>query len=218
MKNVSLPDIVKIGVLAALAFGACSVTKSYALAEPAETKAFESIVLAGGCFWGVEAVFEHTRGVLDAVSGYAGGTAETAHYNMIGSGTTGHAESVKVTYDPAQISLDQLLDIYFSVAHNPTQLDYQGPDHGSQYRSAIFYASSVQKKQAEAKIAALDAGQVFAEPIVTTLEKLEQFYPAEDYHQNYAALHPTQPYIVIHDVPKVANLKKEYPDFYRASK
>lgn len=178
----------------------------------------QTIVLAGGCFWGVEAVFEHTKGVVEAVSGYAGGRADTARYGVVSDGNTGHAEAVKVTYDPAKISLGQLLDVYFNVVHNPTQLNYQGPDHGTQYRSAIFYANNEQKQKAEANIAALDAKHTFSGPIVTKLEKLDQFYPAEDYHQNYAASHPSQPYIVLHDAPKVVKLKKTYPDLYKEQK
>lgn len=175
----------------------------------------ETIVLAGGCFWGVEAVFEHTRGVLRAVSGYAGGSADTAHYELVGAGDTGHAEAVQVSYDPAQISLEQLLDVYFRVAHDPTQLDYQGPDHGPQYRSAVFYATPGQRAAAENKIAELDEARVYADAIVTRLEPLQAFYPAEAYHQDFAARHPTHPYIVAHDAPKVANLKQTYPALYR---
>jgi peptide-methionine (S)-S-oxide reductase len=178
----------------------------------------ETIVLAGGCFWGVEAVFEHTKGVVDAVSGYAGGKADTANYDTVCSGKTGHAEAVKITYDPAQISLDKLLDIFFNVAHNPTQLNHQGPDHGTQYRSAIFYANDDQKKTVESKITVLDQARAFSDPIVTKLERLEQFYPAEPYHQNYAAQNPMQPYIVIHDAPKVKKLKSSYPELYEEKK
>lgn len=175
----------------------------------------ETIVLAGGCFWGVEAVFEHTKGVTDAVSGYAGGNADTAHYDIVSGGNSGHAEAVKVTYDPSQVTLDQLLDIFFTVAHNPTQVNCQGPDCGTQYRSAVFYATDAQKKAVAAKITTLDAQHLFSAPVATKLEKLEQFYPAEAYHQNYAALHPTQPYIAIHDAPKVKKLKAVYPDLYK---
>lgn len=208
----------KTGLLTALAFSLCFAAKSCAAEGAMDTKKTETIVLAGGCFWGVEAVFEHTKGVVDAVSGYAGGEADTAHYAMVGGGDTGHAESVKVTYDPAQISLGKLLDIYFIVAHDPTQLNRQGPDHGTQYRSAIFYASDEQKKEAEAKIAALDAKRTFSDPIVTKLERLDRFFPAEAYHQNYAALNPTQPYIALHDAPKVKKLAATYPDLYREQK
>src|SRR5579872_2731680 len=162
-----------------------------------------TVVLAGGCFWGVQAVYQHTKGVTAAVSGYAGGDKETARYQMVGYGRTGHAESVSVTYDPRQISLGKILQIYFSVAHNPTELNYQGPDSGTQYRSAIFYADDEQKKVADAYIAQLDKAHVFAEPIVTKLEPLHGFFPAEDYHQDFAVLHPSYPYIVFNDAPKV---------------
>lgn len=175
----------------------------------------ESVVLSGGCFWGVQAVFQHVKGVKEAISGYAGGDASTAHYEVVSTGTTGHAESVQVTYDPSQVTLGQLLKVYFSVAHNPTELNYQGPDHGTQYRSAIFYSTPEQKKLAEAYIAQLQKEHVFSTPIVTSLEPLKNFYPAEDYHQNYAKLHPYNPYIAMNDLPKVDNLQKEFPGLYR---
>lgn len=215
MKTLIRQEIIKIAFLAALAFAICFIAKAYADEKVMDDTRSQTIVLAGGCFWGVEAVFKHTKGVVETVSGYAGGKADTARYDIVSDGNTGHAESVKVTYYPTQISLEQLLDVYFNVAHNPTQLNYQGPDHGTQYRSAIFYASDEQKKEAEAKIAALDAQHLFSGPIVTKLERLDQFYPAENYHQNYAALNPMQPYIVFHDAPKVANLKKTYPNLYK---
>lgn len=178
----------------------------------------ETAVFAGGCFWGVQCVFQHTKGVLNAVSGYAGGDKSTASYDMIGSGRTGHAESVQITYDPAQISYGKLLQIYFSVAHDPTTLNRQGPDSGTQYRSAIFYADANQKQVAEKYIAQLDAAKVFPKKIVTQLTPLAAplaFYPAEAYHQDYATLHPTQPYIARFDLPKIANLKTMMPDVYR---
>jgi peptide-methionine (S)-S-oxide reductase len=175
----------------------------------------QTIVLAGGCFWGVQGVFEHTKGVVQAVSGYAGGSKETAHYEMVGTERTGHAESVQVTYDPNRISYGKILQIYFSVAHNPTELNYQGPDSGSSYRSAIFYANDEQKRVAGAYIAQLDKAHVFPATIVTKLEPLTGFYPAEDYHQDFLVLHPTYPYIVFNDLPKVANLKRLFPDYYR---
>jgi peptide-methionine (S)-S-oxide reductase len=176
----------------------------------------QTIVLAGGCFWGVQGVFEHTKGVVKAVSGYSGGSKETAHYEMVGTERTGHAESVQVTYDPKQISYGKILQIYFSVAHNPTELNYQGPDQGTSYRSAIFYANDEQKRVAEAYIAQLDQAHVFSRPIVTKLEAFKGFYPAEDYHQDFLVLHPTYPYIVFNDLPKVENLKRLFPDQYRA--
>src|SRR5580692_8707681 len=177
--------------------------------------ATQTVVLAGGCFWGVQGVFEHTKGVTLAVSGYSGGKKETAHYQMVGTETTGHAESVQVTYDPKQISYGKILQIYFSVAHNPTELNYQGPDSGPSYRSAIFVASDEQKRVAEAYIAQLDQAHVFKAPIVTKLEPLNGFYPAEDYHQDFLVLHPNYPYIVINDLPKVDNLKRLFVTEYR---
>ena len=175
----------------------------------------ESIVLAGGCFWGMESVFDHTKGVIDATVGFAGGNADTAHYETVSTGTTGHAESVKVTFDPQQVSLSQLLDIYFKVAHDPTELNYQGPDHGTQYRSTVFYATPEQQKAAQDKIAELNTAHAFKSPIVTTLEPLKGFYKAEDYHQHYAEQHPYNPYIMINDAPKVAALKNAYPTIYK---
>jgi peptide-methionine (S)-S-oxide reductase len=175
----------------------------------------ETAVLAGGCFWGVQAVYQHTKGVTQAVSGYAGGGKDTAHYEMVGTGRTGHAESVSVTFDPRQISYGKILQIYFSVAHNPTELNRQGPDFGSQYRSAIFYASDEQKRIAVAYITQLDQSHAFGEPIATKLEPLSGFYPAEDYHQDFAVLHPSYPYIVFNDLPKVDNLKRLFADQYR---
>jgi peptide-methionine (S)-S-oxide reductase len=175
----------------------------------------QTIVLAGGCFWGVQAVFQHTKGVTAAVSGYAGGDKQSANYDMVGSGHTGHAESVAVTFDPQQISYGKILQIYFSVAHNPTELNRQGPDVGTQYRSAIFYADEEQKRIADGYIAQLDKAHVYGRPIVTRLEKLPGFYPAEDYHQDFAVLHPTYPYIVFNDAPKVENLKRLFASSYR---
>jgi peptide-methionine (S)-S-oxide reductase len=175
----------------------------------------ENVVLAGGCFWGMQAVYEHTKGVTQAVSGYSGGSKETAHYEMVGTERTGHAESVSVTYDPRQISLGKILQIYFSVAHNPTELDYQGPDSGPSYRSAIFYANDEQKRVAAAYIEQIDKAHAFDSPVVTKLEALKGFYPAEDYHQDFAVTHPTYPYIVFNDLPKVDNLKRMFPDYYR---
>ena len=176
--------------------------------------AHQTVVLAGGCFWGVQAVFQHTRGVIRAVSGYAGGKPDTANYDLVTTGTTGHAESVQVTFDPAQISYGQLLQVFFSVVHDPTQLNRQGPDVGPHYRSAIFTNSDEQKKVAEAYIAQLNAAKVYKKPIVTKVGPLEAFYPAEAYHQDYLTLHPTQPYIAYNDIPKVENLKKIFAENY----
>ena len=175
----------------------------------------QTIVLAGGCFWGIEAVFEHIKGVTDAVSGYAGGSRSQAEYETVSTGTTGHAESVQITYDPSKVSLEKLLQVFFSVAHDPTQLNRQGPDVGPQYRSAIFFADAEQARVARAYIDQLTKAKVFPKPIVTQVVKLEGFYPAEAYHQNFAERNPTYPYIVYHDLPKVANLKKQFPDLYR---
>jgi peptide-methionine (S)-S-oxide reductase len=175
-------------------------------------------VFAGGCFWGVEAVFRHVRGVKSAVSGYAGGDKATASYYVIGSGVTGHAESVQVTYDPAVVSYGELLRIFFSVAHDPTQLNRQGPDSGTQYRSAIFTRNDDQMQVAKAYIAQLDAAKAFARPIVTQVTPLPAFYAAEAYHQNYLALHPDQPYIIYNDLPKLEQLKVRFPDRYVAAR
>jgi peptide-methionine (S)-S-oxide reductase len=177
----------------------------------------QTVVLAGGCFWGVQAVFQHVKGVTQAVSGYAGGTKETAIYEAVSSGRTGHAESVQVSFDPRQISYGRILQIFFSVAHDPTQLNRQGPDTGPQYRSAIFYRDDSQKSIAQAYIAQLDKAGVFKRPIVTQINQLTEFYPAEAYHQDYATLHPTSPYIAYNDLPKVENLQHVFADLYRAS-
>ena len=175
----------------------------------------QTIVLAGGCFWGIEAVFEHIKGVTDAVSGYAGGTKEQADYETVSTGTTGHAESVKVTFDPTKVSLEKLLQVFFSVAHDPTQLNRQGPDVGPQYRSVIFFADEDQARVARAYIDQLTKAKVYSRPIVTQVVKLQGFYPAEEYHQNFAERNPTYPYIVYNDAPKVVNLKKQFPELYR---
>lgn len=182
---------------------------------PAQAKPTETAVFAGGCFWGVQAVFQHTQGVLNAVSGYSGGEKSTATYDQTNSGKTGHAEAVQITYDPKKISYGKLLQIYFSVAHDPTTLNSQGPDFGTQYRSAIFYSDANQKKVAESYIAQLDAAKVFPGKIVTQLTPLKAFYPAEAYHQDYATRHPEQPYIAHYDLPKIANLKTMMPELYR---
>ncbi len=209
-----------LGVAMTLLAMACSTTTVGALPEPAtdtpkaSTSSQATAVFAGGCFWGVEAVFKHVKGVSTATSGYAGGSATTAKYPLVGSGMTGHAESVEVKYDPSQVTYGQLLRVFFAVAHDPTQLNRQGPDWGSQYRSAIFYTSPEQERVAKAYIAQLDAAKTFSKPIVTEVTPLKGFYAAEDYHQNYLALHPDQPYIVINDLPKLASLKSELPELY----
>lgn len=173
-------------------------------------------VFAGGCFWGVQGVFQHVKGVIGAVSGYSGGSARTASYDAVGSGTTGHAESVEVTYDPAVVSYGKLLQIYFSVAHNPTELNYQGPDHGPQYRSTIFVAGDAQRSVARAYIDQLDAAGVYPRPIVTTIEPLRAFYDAEQYHQDYMTLNPNRAYIVVNDLPKIEALQNLFPAEYSA--
>jgi len=172
-------------------------------------------VFAGGCFWGVDAVFKHVRGVSRVVSGYAGGGAATAQYQIVSTGATGHAESVQVTYDPAQISYSRLLQIFFSVAHDPTELNRQGPDEGTQYRSAIFYANEAQKKVALSYVDQLSQARVFSRPIVTQVVPLHDFYPAEEYHQNFLARHPHHPYILLYDLPKLRQLQRQFPALYQ---
>jgi len=174
----------------------------------------QTAVISGGCFWGIQAVFQHVKGVISATSGYSGGSAKNAEYEIVSTGDTGHAESVQIVYDPAQITYGELLRVFFSVAHDPTQLNRQGPDQGTQYRSSIFYSSDEQKRIAEAYITQLDKAGVFPSPIVTKVVPLQAFYPAESYHQNYAALHPNQPYIMFNDAPKVERLRQEFPDLY----
>ncbi|HXY79097.1 MAG TPA: peptide-methionine (S)-S-oxide reductase MsrA [Candidatus Bathyarchaeia archaeon] len=180
----------------------------------ATAKGKETVVLAGGCFWGIQAVFEHVKGVTRATAGYSGGTVKNPGYEEVSSGTTGHAESVEVVYDPSQITFGQLLKIFFSVAHDPTQLNRQGPDFGTQYRSAIFYTTPEQQRIAQAYVDQLTQAKAFSSRIVTQIQPMTGFYRAEDYHQDYAAHNPDNPYIVFNDLPKVANLKKEFPDLY----
>src|SRR6202008_4560407 len=216
--------------LAAAAIGALAVT-AFALAPlkaaedavvippPAAdvpaAEGIQTVVLSGGCFWGVQGVFQHTVGVVSAVSGYSGGSRANAQYELVSTGTTGHAESVQVKYDPKRISYGKILQIFFSVVHDPTQLNRQGPDSGTQYRSAIFTTTDAQKKAAEAYIAQLDAAKVYPKPIVTKVGPLDGFYPAEGYHQDYLTLHPNQPYIAYNDLPKVENLKKIFAENYQ---
>lgn len=210
-----------LGLLALLALAACdSATDAAALpdpkvdASPASGPGAQTAVLAGGCFWGVEGVFQHVKGVTHVVSGYSGGQADTANYETVSTGTTGHAESVRVTYDPSKVSYGQLLKVFFSVAHDPTELDRQGPDAGTQYRSAIFYANDQQRRIAEDYIHQLQRAKSFRRPIVTQVTPLKGFYPAEAYHQDYLIRHPHSPYIVINDLPKIANLRSELPGMY----
>ena len=189
---------------------------SAAFDATAAASGMQTAVFAGGCFWGVQGVFQRVHGVSQAVSGYSGGAEKTAMYELVGSGLTGHAESVKVSYDPKKVSYGTLLQIYFSVVHDPTQLNRQGPDSGTQYRSAIFYADAAQKETAEKYIAQLDAAKSYPAKIVTQVVPLAAFYPAEAYHQDYLTLHPTAGYIVYNDLPKIANLKAMFPQQYRA--
>jgi peptide-methionine (S)-S-oxide reductase len=193
----------------------CGLARAFAAENKTEAAHTQTLIVAGGCFWGMEAVFEHVKGVSQVVSGYAGGAADTAHYDRVSQGNTGHAESVKITYDPNLVSMDTLLDVYFTVAHNPTELNHQGPDSGTQYRSAIFIEQPSQQKIADAKIAQLTKAKKFSDPIVTKLEVGQTFYPAESYHQDYLAANMTQPYIVFHDLPKLAKLKETFPDLYK---
>jgi peptide-methionine (S)-S-oxide reductase len=180
----------------------------------AATKGEQTVVIAGGCFWGIQAVFEHVKGVISVSAGYSGGAADTAHYEMVSEGNTGHAESVRIKYDPSRITYGQLLKVYFAVAHDPTELNRQGPDTGTQYRSAIFYSNAEQKSIADAYIAQLNKAGVFKRPIVTQVVALKAFYEAEAYHQDYAVNHPNEPYIAINDLPKVAELRKQLPELY----
>ena len=182
--------------------------------DVAASDGLQTVVVAGGCFWGVQGVFQHTAGVTSAVSGYSGGSKATADYNLVSTGSTGHAEAVQIKYDPKKISYGRILQIFFSVVHDPTQLNRQGPDTGPQYRSAIFTANDEQKKVADAYIAQLNAAKVYSKPIVTKVEPLQGFFPAEDYHQDYLTLHPNQPYIAYNDIPKVQNLKKMFAEDY----
>jgi peptide methionine sulfoxide reductase msrA/msrB len=207
------PITLLIGVTASAPLRETDSPRHVALSRSAMSD--EVAVFSGGCFWGVQAVFQHVQGVTSAVSGYSGGDASGAHYDRVSDGNTGHAESVRVTFDPAQVTYEQLMRVFFSVAHDPTQLNYQGPDHGTQYRSAIWYTSERQKNAAEAYIAQLNKAKVWPRPIVTQVSALVAFFPAEAYHQDYATLHPNQPYIAINDAPKVVALKKQLPALYR---
>ena len=222
----AMPKKMGVGVAALLLLGALSLRALPAAAEsaavpmPAVDEAAgqatsETTVLAGGCFWGVQGVFQHVKGVTRAVSGYTGGEQATAHYEMVGTGETGHAESVQITFDPRQISYGRILQIYFSVAHDPTELNRQGPDEGTQYRSTIFAANTQQAEVAKAYIAQLGQAHVFSAPVVTTIELGRSFYPAEDYHQDFLARNPDYPYIVYNDLPKIEELKRLFPALYR---
>jgi len=200
---------------ASRAEGAAVLAPAPAVDQPLAAGAPQTAVLSGGCFWGVQGVFQHVRGVSQVLAGYAGGDEATAIYEMVGTGRTGHAESVQIRFDPAQISYGRILRIFFSVAHDPTELDRQGPDEGTQYRSAIFYADPGQQRIAEAYIAQLGKAGTFAAPIVTRVDPLRGFYPAEAYHQDFLVLHPAHPYIVYNDLPKIAELQRLFPEAWR---
>ena len=201
---------------AALAAGGAVVIPAPVLDNPKVSASVQTAVIAGGCFWGVQGVYQHIRGVQKAVSGYSGGAKAMAHYDAVSRGRTGHAEAVEITFDPRELSYGDILQIYFSVVHDPTQLDRQGSDVGPQYRSHIFYVDETQRRIAQAYIAQLDKARVFGRAIVTRVDPLSTFYPAEAYHQDYARKHPNQPYIVINDRPKVAALKRQYPSLFKA--
>jgi len=205
-----------MGALTACAAEPATVIAPPAVDEPAGTEHTATAIFAGGCFWGVQGVFQHVKGVTSAVSGYTGGDARSANYESVEQGDTGHAESVKITYDPTQISYGKLLQVFFSVAHDPTQLNRQGPDRGTQYRSAIFPQTASQRTVAEKYIVQLNASHVYKKPLVTRIETDKKFYAAESYHQNYLTLHPNDPYIVYNDAPKLVDLKRIAPDLYRA--
>lgn len=208
-----LKRLLLVAFAAIFTLGAADFPDPQTDATPAPPKRKEIAVLAGGCFWGVEAVFEHVKGVKDVVSGFAGGGKSAANYEKVSTGTTGHAESVRITYDPSQITFGQLLKVYFAVAHDPTQLNRQGPDTGTQYRSAIFYANEEQKRIATAYIQQLNEAKVFPKPIVTQVAPLEGFYPAEEHHQDFVARNPTYPYVVYNDLPKLKHLKEQFPQW-----
>jgi peptide-methionine (S)-S-oxide reductase len=212
-----LPRASLVALLAGSAWCAANLPGP-AVDENRSEKKSETVVFAGGCFWGVQAVFDAIKGVSNSISGYAGGSKANAHYEIVSTGTTGHAESVQVTFDPSVVSFGQLLKIYFSVAHDPTELNRQGPDEGTQYRSEIFYTSDEQKHIAEAYIQQLTAAKVFRRPIVTKVAPLQAFYPAEDYHQNYVARNPHQPYVAYNDLPKLTNLRADFPEMCKGGK
>ena len=215
-RMIAMPGIVAAAMLAVFvpSHAATPLPVPSVDAPLSNVKSVHTAVFAGGCFWGIEAVFKHVKGVTQAVSGYSGGNAETANYDAVSSGRTGHAEAVRVSYDPSRISYGQLLRVFFSVAHDPTELNRQGPDIGSQYRSAIFFDNEEQKRVAEAYIAQLQGARAFPRAIVTRVTPLKAFYEAEDYHQDYLARHPDQPYIVINDLPKIADLQRQFPALY----
>ena len=212
--SIRLAALGGLVVTGAIGIGARAGASAPSVAPAPPPGTTEVAVFSGGCFWGIQLVYQHVQGVVNAESVYVGGSAETASYDLIGSGTTGHAESVRVTYDPARVTYEQLLEVFFSVAHDPTQLNRQGPDVGTQYRSAIWTTSPAQQRAAEAYIARLTKAKAFDQPIVTEVAPLEAFYLAEAYHQDYAAKHPYSPYIRMHDAPKVRELERKLPKLY----
>jgi peptide-methionine (S)-S-oxide reductase len=216
VRMVAMMLTVLAGTLACRAGSGASAAVPSPMVDEAKAAARgkETAVVAGGCFWGIQAVFQHVKGVQSATAGYSGGTVKNPDYEMVSSGETGHAESVKIVYDPSQVTYGELLRVFFSVALDPTELNRQGPDTGTQYRSVIFYSNDEQKHVAEAYIAQLEQAKVYPRKIVTQVVPLQAFYDAEDYHQNYATIHPSDPYIVFNDAPKVANLRKEFPELY----
>jgi peptide-methionine (S)-S-oxide reductase len=215
MKNIALL-LLTFSVIGCHAVTAAVTVPNPTIDEVLATAKGERVaVLAGGCFWGVEAVFEHVKGVKDVVSGYAGGNRSEADYYTVSSGRTGHAESVQIVYDPSQITLGQLLKVFFSVAHDPTQLNRQGPDEGPQYRSAIFAGNEEQERIAKAYVKQLNEAKVFGDPVVTEVGPLKGFYKAEDYHQDFVVHNPSHPYVMFHDLPKLSKLRKEFPDLYK---
>jgi len=216
VRMVAMMLTVLAGTLACRAGSGASAAVPSPMVDEAKAaaKGKETAVVAGGCFWGIQAVFQHVKGVQSATAGYSGGTVKNPDYEMVSSGETGHAESVKIVYDPSRVTYGELLRVFFSVALDPTELNRQGPDTGTQYRSVIFYSNDEQKHVAEAYIAQLEQAKVYPRKIVTQVVPLQAFYDAEDYHQNYATIHPSDPYIVFNDAPKVANLRKEFPELY----
>jgi peptide-methionine (S)-S-oxide reductase len=215
--TVVLAGIARLVLFPSASLAVVSVPAPVSDAALASAHGEQTVVLAGGCFWGIQAVFQHVKGVLSATSGYSGGESRTAEYETVSTGRTGHAESVRVVFDPSEVTYGQLLHVFFSVAHDPTELNYQGPDQGTQYRSAVFYTTDEQQKITSAYIAQLESAHVFKHKIVTEVVPLKAFYAAEAYHQNYATLHPESPYIFYNDAPKVAQLRKQFAPLYRES-
>ena len=215
VKTIPFASLVAAVALASIAVTAARSTSAADQTAQPDTKSSQQVVLAGGCFWGMEAVFESLKGVSNVVAGYAGGSKDTAHYEMVSGGDTGHAESVQITYDPSQITFGQILSVYFHVAHDPTELNRQGPDVGTQYRSSIFYATDAQKRAAEAYIKQLEDAKTFDAPIVTQVVPLRGFYAAEEYHQHFVQRNPAYPYVVFNDLPKLKHLREQFPQLFK---